>query len=255
MRFVLVHGGFQGAWVWDKVIPELKLLGHGAVAVDLPGHGTRRNETATLQGYRDTVVDAMHEDDVLVGHSMGGFVVTVAADAAPEKVKHIVYLAAGVPVEGLSMSETTGGNVGSTRGSGKDIMWGGISSYVTFEPEGYFSIPTLEAVTHCFFHDCPPDIAKWGFEKSVPQSLVPPTTPIHVPRFWRAQLPRSFILCTEDRALDAELAQVFIDRLNVEPLKIRASHSPFLSRPRETAELLIQAVGTKPLGPLRPTIT
>ena len=28
MRFVLIHGGYHGAWCWDKLTPELEKLGH-----------------------------------------------------------------------------------------------------------------------------------------------------------------------------------------------------------------------------------
>lgn len=249
MRFLLVHGGTQGAWVWDYVMPELKALGHESVAVDLPGHGARRGEAATLEGYRQAVVDALEPGDILVGHSMGGYVVTVAADAVPERVRHIVYLAAGVPVEGLSMTESTGGNVAA---GGKEIISGSYNRHIRFEPEGCFSIPSLESAIEVFFHDCSPEVAEWAFGKMNPQQLAPVTTPIHVPKFWAADLPRSFIQCTEDRSLEPQMAEQFIRRLNVSPLFIRASHSPFLSRPRETAELIIAASATVPLGPLRP---
>ena len=42
MRFVLVHGGFHGAWCWSRTIPELQALGHEAIAIDIPGHGAAR---------------------------------------------------------------------------------------------------------------------------------------------------------------------------------------------------------------------
>jgi hypothetical protein len=48
------------------------------------------------------------------------------------------------------------------------------------------------------------------------------------------------------------MSEEVIRRLGVEPLTIDASHSPFLSKPRELAELLVKAVGTKPVGPLLP---
>ena len=41
MRFVLVHGGFHGAWCWAKMIPEREKLGHTALAIDLPGGAAR----------------------------------------------------------------------------------------------------------------------------------------------------------------------------------------------------------------------
>ena len=43
--------------------------------------------------------------DVLVGHSGGGFDATLAADAAPDLVSHIVYLAAALPREGRTYPE------------------------------------------------------------------------------------------------------------------------------------------------------
>jgi hypothetical protein len=48
------------------------------------------------------------------------------------------------------------------------------------------------------------------------------------------------------------LADTVAARLGVEQLTIDASHSPFLSRPQELAELLVHATTTKPIGPLIP---
>jgi serine/threonine protein phosphatase PrpC len=72
-----------------------------------------------------------------------------------------------------------------------------------------------------------------------------------IPRFWAAELPRSFIRCEQDHALPRWLADVTARRLGVEPLTIDASHSPFLSRPEELAELLVHATTTTPVAPLR----
>ena len=48
------------------------------------------------------------------------------------------------------------------------------------------------------------------------------------------------------------LADTVTRRLGVEQLTIDTSHSPFLSRPRELAELLVHATTTTPIGPLVP---
>jgi len=37
--FFLIHGAWQGAWVWQKLTPLIEAAGHAAVAVDLPGDG------------------------------------------------------------------------------------------------------------------------------------------------------------------------------------------------------------------------
>src|SRR5258707_7666606 len=82
MRSVLGRGASDGAWCWDLLVPELNRLGHEAVAPDLPGHGTRATETATLSGYRDALVEQLAGDDVLVGHSMGSAVAAEGGRAA-----------------------------------------------------------------------------------------------------------------------------------------------------------------------------
>ena len=82
MRFVLIHGGFHGAWCWSRTIPELENLGHEAIAVDIPGHGARVDEEATMAGRLDTVLDVLQRGDVLVGHSGGGLEVT------PRRMRH-----------------------------------------------------------------------------------------------------------------------------------------------------------------------
>ena len=38
-RFVLVHGGFSGAWIWLPLTDGLKAAGHLVEAFDLPGDG------------------------------------------------------------------------------------------------------------------------------------------------------------------------------------------------------------------------
>ena len=35
-RFVLVHGGFSGAWIWSPLMDSLRAAGHSVEAFDLP---------------------------------------------------------------------------------------------------------------------------------------------------------------------------------------------------------------------------
>src|SRR5580704_15273249 len=106
MRFVLVHGGSVGAFCWENLLPELAALGHEGIAIALPGHGARRGERSTVEGYRDAVLDVLHDGDVLVGNSLGGCVVTVAADAAAQQLRHVIFLAGGPAVDGVAFSAT-----------------------------------------------------------------------------------------------------------------------------------------------------
>ena len=38
-RFVLVHGGFSGSWIWLPLMDSLRAAGHLVEAFDLPGMG------------------------------------------------------------------------------------------------------------------------------------------------------------------------------------------------------------------------
>jgi hypothetical protein len=75
---------------------------------------------------------------------------------------------------------------------------------------------------------------------------------VHLQRFWQADLPRSYILCRDDRARPRSASLEVIALLGAEALEIDGSHSPFLSRPARLAELLIQATATRPVRPPAP---
>lgn len=239
VRFVLVHGGMHGAWCWAQVIPELAALGHTAVAVELPGHGTRRDEASTLDSYRDAVVAMLQPGDVLVAHSMGGIAATVAADAAAQMLSHVVFLAAVVPEEGNSAA-------------GISELAEAFSHFVPGEDDTAIEIASRDDAARLFYHDCDPSTIQWAYHHVTPQQVAPMLTPVHAPTWWASNVPRSYIVCEEDQLIEPPLARLFATRLGVQPLSISSSHSPFLSRPRETSAVLIAATDTHPCRPLAP---
>ena len=252
MRFVLVHGGFHGAWCWNRTIGELERLGHEAVAVDLPGHGERRHETepTTVAGRTAAVVAALREGDVLVGHSGGGFDITHAADARPDLVAHVCYLAAALPREGRTWPEAMATRADGTMG---DFDVAGMLRHLAVDGDGSMSVATVEGARELFFHDCDDETVRWAFERLGPErGGETSTAAVSVPRFWAADIPRSFIRCLQDRAMPPWLSELVAERLGVQAQTIDTSHSPFLSRPAELAALLVAAANTTPVGPLRP---
>lgn len=97
--YVLIHGAWHGAWCWEKVIPLLEAEGNKVHAIDLPAHGADRTpiEQVNVKAYRDRVcslLDEMDQPVILVGHSMGGIVISEAAEQRPDKVKSLVYVSA-----------------------------------------------------------------------------------------------------------------------------------------------------------------
>jgi pimeloyl-ACP methyl ester carboxylesterase len=254
VRFVFVHGGFHAGWCWDRTIAELQRMGHDAVAVDLPGHGSRVDDPLaewTIPRRRDAILEVLRPGDVLVGHSGGGFDATVAADAAVDDVSHIIYLAAALPREGRSYPEAMAMRNSEDGEFDGDV--GEMLGYLHFDEAGAMTFADFQGAWRYFYHDCDEPTARWAFERLGPEKFGPVNdTPVSVPQFWAADLPRSFIRCTEDRSMPRWLADTVTERLGVDQLTIETSHSPFLSRPAELAELLVHATTTKPVGPLQP---
>jgi pimeloyl-ACP methyl ester carboxylesterase len=253
MRFVLIHGGFHGAWCWERVIPHLSALGHEAIAIDLPGHGERRRERSLLSDRREAIVEVLQDGDVLVGHSGGGFDITLAAAAHPQKVAHMVYLAAGVPIEGRPLVEATGG-ASSTDSERKISRLNETISPSVLRPNDQGRLEWVDRVAahKLFYHDCDDATVEWAFSRFSPAPPEILTEPVSLSRFWSADLPRSYILCLQDRALPFATAMRFAGRLGVVPQFIDSSHSPFFSRPAELAHLLVSGTATRPAAPLQP---
>ncbi|GAA3903675.1 alpha/beta fold hydrolase [Microbacterium invictum] len=81
VQVVFVHGIRTSATMWRAQLEYLRDRGVAAVAVDLPGHGTRLGETFALEGAFVTIDRAVREAAdagpvLLVGHSMGGLLCT-----------------------------------------------------------------------------------------------------------------------------------------------------------------------------------
>jgi pimeloyl-ACP methyl ester carboxylesterase len=108
--FLLIPGGWQGGWAFEKVAKLLIAEGHTVQALTLAGLGERPAPATNLASHIEEAVQAIREcsgDLVLVGHSYGGMVITGAADAEPTKVRALVYADAYVPETGESVWSLT----------------------------------------------------------------------------------------------------------------------------------------------------
>lgn len=103
---LLVHGMWHDAWCWEPhFVPFFAEAGYPVHALSLPGHGAcpapRPLWRVSIGDYVDAVVEAASQIEgpvVLVGHSMGAFVVQRALQAV--QVAGAVLLAA-VPHTGV----------------------------------------------------------------------------------------------------------------------------------------------------------
>src|SRR5512143_1906202 len=112
-NYVLVHGGWFGAWCWYKVVPLLQAAGHSVYTPTLTGVGEQAallTPEIGLDTHIQDVVSLIETKDllqvILVGHSYSGMVITGVADRVPDRIAHLVYLDAVVPRDGQSLVDT-----------------------------------------------------------------------------------------------------------------------------------------------------
>jgi len=98
---VLVHGAFADASTWRRVYDDLAREGHTVLAPTNPLRGIPYDVS-----YVESLIDQVDGPVVLVGHSYGGAVITVAGSS--DKVAGLVYVAGVVPDEGESVNDLQG---------------------------------------------------------------------------------------------------------------------------------------------------
>ena len=105
--FVLLHGAFHGAWCWSKVARILRQAGHDVFTPTQTGLGDRAHllhAGITLTTFVDDLVAVLETEElkgvVLVGHSFGGYAISGAAERAPDRIGHLVYLDGLLPQGG-----------------------------------------------------------------------------------------------------------------------------------------------------------
>ena len=222
--FGLVHGAWHGAWCWDRLVPELEARGHRVVAVDLPA----TDAAAGLDRYAGEIVTALGDDDdvVLVGHSLGGASIPIAAALRP--VRHLVFLCALLPEPGTSVTD---------RYDTEEVFAPGFAGNTVTRDDGASIWNDPAAATRCFYHDCAEEDAAWAVARLRPQAAKPRLEPWPLDAI--PPVERTSILCRDERSIRPGWSrQMSRELLGVEPVELAGGHSPFLSRPAELAEVL-----------------
>jgi pimeloyl-ACP methyl ester carboxylesterase len=120
--YVIVPGAWSAPNAWANVKASLEKTGNKVIVVQLPGHGSDMTapQKLTLDVYRDSVISAMNTVSgkvILVGHSLGGVVISEVAEKNPTKIEKLVYVAAFVPVNGQSLLDLAGTDATSVTGA------------------------------------------------------------------------------------------------------------------------------------------
>lgn len=239
-RFVLVHGAFGGAWCWEPVTGPLREAGHTVGTLDLPGGGADRTpvDGITLASCAKRVCDVLAsqpEPAILVGHSMGGVVVTQAASDCPEHVASLVFVAAFMPADGQSLLDLTH----LPEGEG-DL----IQANIVIEGEPPVAVLSAEATAAAVYNDCTSEQTAWAVARRRPQAVAPYATQVDVDESVLAAIPRSYVMTTRDRSLVPALQRRMIREHPCERvIELDADHAPYLSATDGLVAALLQLAG------------
>ncbi len=239
-RFVLVHGAFGGAWCWEPVIVPLEAAGHTVDTLDLPGCGADHTpvDGVTLASCAKRVCDVLAsrpEPAILVGHSMGGVVVTQAASDCPGHVASLIFVAAFMPADGQSLLDLA--HVPEGEG---DL----IQANIVIEGEPPVAVLSAEAASAAVYNDCTSEQTAWAVARRRPQAVAPYATPVDVNEDALAAIPRSYVLTSRDRSLMPALQRRMIrEHPCGRVIELDADHAPYLSATDGLVAALLELAG------------
>jgi pimeloyl-ACP methyl ester carboxylesterase len=228
---VLVHGAWADASGFGAEIRALGDRGFRAIGFANPLRGLT-DDARYLADFLRSLPGPL----VLVGHSYGGAVISIAA-TGNEQVKALVYFSGWMPDEGESIAqvfETHGG--ASLAGS-------------ALRPQPFTARDGSEAGQDLYldpgqFHaafaaDVDRDTADVMAATQRPWSGAGFYEPSAAPA-WRT-VPSWYLLCTEDQAIPAATQRFMAERAGARIREVRASHAAMVSQPEAATELILEA--------------
>jgi len=214
---VLVHGALVDGSSWRAVYEILKKDGYHVSIVQEPLTSLDDDVTATKR-----ILDLQDGPVVLVGHSYGGSIITVAG--TDPKVKALVYVAALQPDVGESTAELAGRMPSQ-------------SNDIKSTSDGYLYLDPSKFAAE--FPDVPRVQADFVAASQVPVSGAAFSAKVTAAA-WHDK-PSYAIVATQDRQLNPDLARWMYKRSGAKVTEIKGSHLVYMSHPRAVASVIEQA--------------
>jgi len=225
--FVLLHGAYQGGWIWKPVAERLRARGHHVLTPTLDGCAERKDQVRagiTTESHGAEIAGLLFYDDlrdvVLVGTSCGGMVMAAAAEQASERVARLVFADALALLDGEALPD--------------------IVKRPTAVNTELTSGPSRQDFENRLFADLDPAIRTWALERCTQHPIATMTQPVKLPRFWDLPWTASVIYCTRSTNPPRAHQRRTADRLKARWHELETGHYPMLSEPEALARLIVE---------------
>ncbi|CAO3637230.1 unnamed protein product [Cunninghamella blakesleeana] len=231
--FVFIHGAMHGAWCYDKkLVPFFKENNYKTVTFDLPGCGDDYTppEQVDLQSHIDKTLSVINENVkedekiILVAHSLGGLTATLVAERIPERIHHVVYLAAWYLHDGQALSDMPIRN----------------HFYIRKDNDALMTMDD-KYVANDFFNDCSKEDIEFAKSKLRDQPAGVTTEKMKVKGIIN-DVKKYYITTLQDHAIQPALQKTMYKDNIENVIRLNTSHSPFFSKPKELYEILIKTM-------------
>lgn len=218
---VLVHGAFADGSSWRRVIPRLQARGLDVTAVQNP-----LTSLGDDVAFARRVLDAHAGPVVLVGHSWGGAVITVAGEH--DAVKALVYVAAFAPDVGETSLDFGKRFPPMPGREGRLETSDGFQRLTSASIRANF-VPDLDA--HAADVVCATQgwTRKANFAERIEAAA------------WKSR-PSWYVIATEDRMLHPDAQRAAAERIGARRTEVASGHVPMLSQPDAVASVILAAV-------------
>jgi len=224
--YLLVHGAYQGGWIWKLVAERLRKAGHLVYAPTLEGCGERKHqlragitnsthaaEIAQLLFYEDL------RDVVLVGTSSGGMVVCRAAEQAADRIARLVFVDALALLPGERIEDI----VKRPAPMKTDVATG----------------PTPADAEARMFTDLDPALRAWALARYTLHPIAAMDLPMELTDFWQRPWKATVVRCRRAANPPESHQRRTAEKLNAPYHELDTGHYPMLSMSEPLTRLLL----------------
>jgi pimeloyl-ACP methyl ester carboxylesterase len=224
--YLLIHGAYQGGWIWKPVAERLRAAGHVVFAPTLDGCAERRHALRpgiTNSTHADEVAQLMFYEDlrdvVLVGTSAGGMVISRAAETAAERIGRLVFVDALALLPGERIADI----VKRPAPMKTEVATG----------------PTPADAEARMFADLEPGLRAWALARYTLHPVAAMDAPMELKDFWERRWQATVIRCRRAANPPEAHQRRTAERLQAPYFELDTGHYPMLSEPDELTRLLL----------------